>query len=38
MTKNSFYRCKSISDNGGQKNLGLCKKALANNNSVGFCS
>ena len=23
MTKNSFYRCKSISDNGGQKCLDL---------------
>ena len=34
MTKNSFYRCKSISDNGGQKNLELCEKALPSNSSV----
>ena len=24
--------------NGGQKNLGLCEKALPSNSSVGFCS
>ena len=38
MTKNSFYRCKSISDNGGQKNLGLCEKALPSNCYVEPCS
>ena len=38
MTKNSFYCCKSISDNGGQKNLGMCEKALPSNCYVEPCS
>ena len=34
--KKSFFPSKSISDNGGQKNLGLCEKGLPSNCFIGL--
>ena len=36
--KKSFFPSKSISDNGGQKNLGLCEKGLPSNCFIGLGS